>query len=83
MQHKIVVLPNLEVTQLLLTNFLELASSHLEMYTAIDWNITFQQDLHFFAYAFNTTTLTYIIPQDYASFVVMYVFHTFAVIAGV
>ncbi|XP_039225848.1 uncharacterized protein LOC120320305 isoform X2 [Crotalus tigris] len=70
-KHKIVVLPNLEVTQLLLTNFLELASSHLEMYTAIDWNITFQQDLWFLAYAFNTTTLTYIIPQDYASFVVI------------
>ncbi|KAG8146491.1 hypothetical protein E2320_012816, partial [Naja naja] len=70
-QHKFVVLPNLEVTQLLLTCFLDLASSHLEMYTATDWNITFQQDLRFLAYAFNTTTLTYIIPQDYASFVVI------------
>ncbi|ETE64600.1 hypothetical protein L345_09630 [Ophiophagus hannah] len=70
-KHKFVVLPNLEVTQLLLTRFLDLASSYLEMYTAIDWNITFQQDLRFLAYAFNTTTLTYIIPRDYASFMVI------------
>ncbi|XP_053221381.1 uncharacterized protein LOC128401859 [Podarcis raffonei] len=67
-QHKMTVLPNTEVAQLLLTNYLTLASSQMETYTAADWNATFQGELRFLCSVVNATTLAYFAPQNYNSF---------------
>ncbi|XP_048351590.1 uncharacterized protein LOC125432197 [Sphaerodactylus townsendi] len=66
-QHKMLVLPNPEVAQLLLTSYLSLASSQMETYTAADWNATFHGELRFLSAFINATTLSYIIPQDFES----------------
>ncbi|XP_054848721.1 uncharacterized protein LOC129338473 [Eublepharis macularius] len=67
MAHKISVLPNSEVAQLFLANYLALRSSQLEAYTAGDWNATFHEELRFLCPVISATTLAYIVPRDFKS----------------
>ncbi|KAJ6634243.1 hypothetical protein lerEdw1_014100 [Lerista edwardsae] len=70
-QHKLVVLPNPQIAQFLLTSYLALAAAQMEAYTAAEWNTTLQVDLRFFCPVIDTTSLDYFTPQDYESFTTM------------